>query len=149
MITSSGLRELADRSLSGDAPSSMREPFRNWLGMGATIPAPIQPGSIDHVPFLTVVPCLGASLALRETEEKSLSLPVPDHIPVRPQKRKSQCILLSRRSLEWEWSVGKVSGRQRGSQTGLLSAAKLICAGESQVPEVSFFRPGALIPHNE
>jgi hypothetical protein len=50
--------------------------------MGATIPAPIQPGSIDHVPFLiTVVPCLGASLALRE-EEKSLSLPVPDHIPV-------------------------------------------------------------------
>lgn len=40
--------------------------------------------------------------------EKSLSLPVPDHIPVRPQKRKSQCLLLSRRSLEWECSVGKV-----------------------------------------
>ncbi|KAH0969368.1 hypothetical protein GBA52_028738 [Prunus armeniaca] len=40
--------------------------------------------------------------------EKSLSLPVSDHIPVRPQKRKSQCILLSRRSLEWECSVGKV-----------------------------------------
>ncbi|KAL3500192.1 hypothetical protein ACH5RR_039285 [Cinchona calisaya] len=34
--------------------------------MGATIPARIQPGSIDHVPFPTVVPCLGASLALRE-----------------------------------------------------------------------------------
>ena len=66
MITSSDLRELADRSLSGDAPSSMSEPFRNWLGMGATIPARIQPGSIDHVPFPTVVPCLGASLALRE-----------------------------------------------------------------------------------
>ncbi|CAK7324943.1 unnamed protein product [Dovyalis caffra] len=85
VITSSDLRELADRSLSGDAPSSMREPFRNWLGMGATIPAPIQPGSIDHVPFLiTVVPCLGASLALREKarRRKSLSLPVPDHIPV-------------------------------------------------------------------
>ena len=85
----------------------------------------------------------------KPAEEKSLSLPVPDHIPVRPQKRKSQCILLSRRSLEWECSVGKVSGRQRGSQTGLLSAAKLICAGESQVPEVSSIRPGALIPHNE
>ena len=151
MITSSDLRELADRSLSGDAPSSMSEPFRNWLGMGATIPARIQPGSIDHVPFPTVVPCLGASLALREKarRRKSLSLPVPDHIPVRPQKRKSQCLLLSRRSLEWECSVGKVSGRQRGSQTGLLSAAKLICAGESQVPEVSSIRPGAWIPHNE
>lgn len=34
--------------------------------MGATIPARILPGSIDHVPFPTVVPCLGASLALRE-----------------------------------------------------------------------------------
>ncbi|CAB4272156.1 unnamed protein product [Prunus armeniaca] len=34
--------------------------------MGATIPARIQPGSIDHVPFPTVVPCFGASLALRE-----------------------------------------------------------------------------------
>ena len=81
--------------------------------------------------------------------EKSLSLPIPDHIPVRPQKRNSRCLLLSRRSLEWESSVGKVSGRQRGSQTGLLSAAKLICAGESQVPEVSSIRPGAWIPHNE
>jgi hypothetical protein len=109
----------------------MSEPFRNWLGMGATIPARIQPGSIDHVPFPTVVPCLGASLALREAGEKSLSLPVPGHTPVRPQKRKSQCILLSRRSLEWECSGGKVSGRQRGSQTGL-SAAKLICAGEAR-----------------
>ena len=65
MITSSDLRELADRSLSGDAPSSMSA-FRNWLGMGTTIPARIQPGSIDHVPFPTVVPCLGAPLALRE-----------------------------------------------------------------------------------
>ena len=36
-----------------DAPSSMIEPFRNWWGMGATIPARIQPGSIDHVPFPT------------------------------------------------------------------------------------------------
>ncbi|KAL3529951.1 hypothetical protein ACH5RR_009273 [Cinchona calisaya] len=34
--------------------------------MGATIPARIQPGSIDHVPFPTVVPYLGVSLALRE-----------------------------------------------------------------------------------
>lgn len=39
----------------------MIEPLRNWLGIGATIPARIQPGSIDHVPFPTVVPCLGAS----------------------------------------------------------------------------------------
>ncbi|KAL5749068.1 hypothetical protein ACOSP7_023671 [Xanthoceras sorbifolium] len=42
--------------------------------MGATIPARIQPDSIDHVPFPTVVPCLGASLALREAGEKRLSL---------------------------------------------------------------------------
>ena len=34
--------------------------------MGATIPARILPGSIDHVPFPTVGPCLGASLPLRE-----------------------------------------------------------------------------------
>ncbi|KAI5438308.1 hypothetical protein KIW84_024154 [Lathyrus oleraceus] len=34
MITYSDLRELADQSLSGDAPSSMSEPFRNRLGMG-------------------------------------------------------------------------------------------------------------------
>ncbi|GJW03171.1 hypothetical protein Tco_1562027, partial [Tanacetum coccineum] len=66
VITSSDLRELADRSLSGDAPSSMSEPFRKWLGMGAPLPARIQPGSIDHVPFPTVGTCLGASLALRE-----------------------------------------------------------------------------------
>nr|GMD24215.1 putative F-box protein At1g19160 [Ipomoea batatas]GMD25816.1 putative F-box protein At1g19160 [Ipomoea batatas] len=89
----------ADRSLSGDAPSSMSEPFRNWLRMGATIPARIQPGSIDHVPFPTVVPCLGASLALREKarrRKKSFSSR-PGHTPVCPQKRKSQCILLSRK----------------------------------------------------
>lgn len=80
------------------------------------------------------------------TGKKSLSLPAPDHIPVRPQKRKSQCTLLSRRRLgvEWECSMGKVSGRQRGRQTGLLSAAK-----PGEVPEESSIRPGALIPHNE
>ncbi|XBI46862.1 hypothetical protein VPH35_110980 [Triticum aestivum] len=39
----------------------MSEPFQNWLGMGATIPSRIQPGSIDHVPFPTVVSCLGES----------------------------------------------------------------------------------------
>ncbi|XBI46021.1 hypothetical protein VPH35_110360 [Triticum aestivum] len=39
----------------------MSELFQNWLGMGTTIPARIQPGSIDHVPFPTVVSCLGAS----------------------------------------------------------------------------------------
>ncbi|TYH76675.1 hypothetical protein ES332_D04G102300v1 [Gossypium tomentosum] len=38
----------------------MSEPFQNWLEMGTTIPARIQPGSIDHVPFPTVIPCLGA-----------------------------------------------------------------------------------------
>ena len=106
MITSSDLRELADRSLSGDAPSSMSKPFRNWLGMGTTTPARIQPGSIDQQFYLVL-----GRLWLYErnpTGEKSLSLPVPDHIPVRPQKRKLQCILLSRRSLEWECSVGKV-----------------------------------------
>lgn len=83
----------------------MSEPLKNWLGMGAIIPARIQPGSIDHVPFPTVVPCLGASLALLDQRKNpSLSLPVPGHseAEVRPQKRKEQCILLSRRSLEWE-----------------------------------------------
>lgn len=91
----------------------MSEPFQNCLGMGATIPARIQPGSIDHVPFPTVVPCLGASLALLDQarrKNQSLSLPVPGHseAEVRPQKRKEQCILLSRRSLEWECCGGKV-----------------------------------------
>ncbi|KAI3776183.1 hypothetical protein L1987_45954 [Smallanthus sonchifolius] len=66
VITSLDLRELADRSLSGDAPSSMSEPFRKWLGMDGPLPARIQPGSIDHVPFPTVGTCIGASLALRE-----------------------------------------------------------------------------------
>ena len=128
MITYSDLRELADRSLSGDAPSSMSEPFRNWLGMGVTIPALIQPGSIDHVPF----PLVLGRLWLYERKpaiKKSLSLLVLDHIPVRPQKRKSQCILLSRRSLEWECSVGKVRKVAAREEAGLLSAAKLICAG--------------------
>ncbi|KAF1856618.1 hypothetical protein Lal_00038484 [Lupinus albus] len=55
VITFSDLRELADLSLSGDAPSSMSEPFRNWLGMGVTIPARIQPGSIDLVNPLPLV----------------------------------------------------------------------------------------------
>lgn len=45
--------------------------------MGATIPAPIQLGSIDHVPFLTVVPCLGASLALREKARRIKSFSSP------------------------------------------------------------------------
>ena len=39
----------------------MTVPFPIWLGMGATIPAQIQLSSIDHIPFATVVPCLGAS----------------------------------------------------------------------------------------
>nr|GEX47380.1 hypothetical protein CTI12_AA234130 [Tanacetum cinerariifolium] len=54
------------RSLSRDSPSSMSEPFRKWLGMGAPLPAQIQPGFINHVPFPTVGTCLGVSLALRE-----------------------------------------------------------------------------------
>lgn len=29
----------------------MRKPFQNWLGMDATIPARIQPSSIDHASF--------------------------------------------------------------------------------------------------
>ena len=65
-------------------------------------------------------------------KNKSLSLPVPGHseAKVRPQKRKSQCILLSRRSLEWECSVGKVRRKVAArEEAGLLSAAKLICAG--------------------
>ncbi|GAA0152558.1 hypothetical protein LIER_11008 [Lithospermum erythrorhizon] len=34
--------------------------------MDAIIPARIKPGSIDHVPFPTIVSCHGTSLALRE-----------------------------------------------------------------------------------
>nr|UBT67886.1 NADH dehydrogenase subunit 1 [Panax notoginseng] len=79
VITSSDLRELAGRSLSGDAPSSMSEPFRNWLGMGATIPARIQPGSIDHVPFPTVVPCLGLiKIILAYSPKKERADPIED-----------------------------------------------------------------------
>ncbi|KAK8542368.1 hypothetical protein V6N12_014966 [Hibiscus sabdariffa] len=54
VITSSDLRELAGLSQSGDAPSSMGEPFWNWLGMSTIILARIQLGSIDHVSFPTV-----------------------------------------------------------------------------------------------
>lgn len=43
----------------------------------------------------------------------------------------------ARRSLEWECSVGKVRKVAAREEAGLLSAAKRICAGESQVPEVS------------
>ena len=43
----------------------------------------------------------------------------------------------ARRSLEWECSVGKVRKVTAREEAGLLSAAKRICAGESQVPEVS------------
>jgi len=102
MITSSDLRELAD--LSGDAPSSMSEPFRNWLGMGAT------PGSSQVL--LIMSPSQQLYLVLgrlwlyerKPAGEKSLFLPVPDHIPVRPQNRKSQCIFLS----AWSGSVAWV-----------------------------------------
>ena len=36
---------------------------------------------------------------------------------------------LARRSLEWECSVGKVRKVAAREEAGLLSAAKLICAG--------------------
>ncbi|KAH0712269.1 hypothetical protein KY289_008228 [Solanum tuberosum] len=51
--------------------------------MGATIPVRIQPGSIDHVPFPTVVPCLGASSALRSKARCRRSL----SYSVEPQAR--------------------------------------------------------------
>ncbi|RZB52060.1 hypothetical protein D0Y65_048471 [Glycine soja] len=98
----------ADRSLSGDAPSSMSEPFRNWLGMGVTIPALIQPGSIDHVPF---PPCLGASLALREKarhKKKSFSSRPRSYSGASTEEEIAMHLAqLARRSLEWECSVGK------------------------------------------
>ncbi|TYI86865.1 hypothetical protein E1A91_D04G095900v1 [Gossypium mustelinum] len=56
----------------------MSEPFQNWLGMGTTIPARIQPGSIDHVPFPTVIPCLGA---WHGTFRSSISPARPDAVP--------------------------------------------------------------------
>ena len=40
--------------------------FSELVRNGATRPARIQPGSISHVPFPTILPCLGASLACRE-----------------------------------------------------------------------------------
>ena len=87
---------------------------------------------------LPIWPCLGASLALREKARRRIdSLPVPGHTPVRTQKRKSQCILLSRPSLEWECSGGKVrkvAAREEALEESSVSAAKLICTGESQVP---------------
>uniref|UniRef100_A0A0A0L6E8 Uncharacterized protein n=1 Tax=Cucumis sativus TaxID=3659 RepID=A0A0A0L6E8_CUCSA len=120
VITSSDLRELADRS--GDAPSSMSEPFRNWLGMGPRD----QPESSQR----------------ESPPPKKVCLFPLGICEVRPQKRKEQCILLSRPSLEWECSVAhgarlELSGSLNGTPTGLLSAAKLICprSGESQVPE--------------
>jgi len=132
VITYSDLRELADRSLSGDAPSSMSEPFRNLLGMGVTIPALIQPGSIDHVPC----PLVLGRLWLYERKpaiKKSLYLLVLDHIPSGASTEEEIAMhlaQLARRSLEWECSVGKVRRKvaARG-EAGLLSAAKLICAG--------------------
>ncbi len=61
--------------------------------MGATIPARIQPGSIDHRPFPTFVPCLKASLALREkARRRKNSLPLPSLIKSARQ---------SRRFLDW------------------------------------------------
>ena len=50
--------------------------------------------------------------------------------------------------MEWECSVGKVR-KVAAREEAKPAAAKLICARESQVPEVSSIRPGALIPHNE
>ena len=46
VITSSDLRELADRSLSGDAPSSMSKPFqKQWITrIGSRVPVPKRMG---------------------------------------------------------------------------------------------------------
>lgn len=114
-----------------DAPSSMIEPLRNWLGMGATIPARIQPGSIDHVPFPTVVPCLGASSGKRKFSSREAEVRPPIAIE-RRGNRNASCSA----GVAWSGSVAGVrSGKwpQRGSKTnrGLFRAAKLICAGES------------------
>jgi len=56
-------------------------------------------------------------------KKKSLSLPVPGNTEaeVRPQKRKEQCILLSRPSLEWECcgsKVRKVANERKPNQPG-------------------------------
>ncbi|KAK1411307.1 hypothetical protein QVD17_37854 [Tagetes erecta] len=103
--------------------------------MGAPLPARIQPGSIDHVPSQQLELVLGR-LWLYERKlavEKSLSLPVPGHRCVhRRGNRNASCSA----GVAWSESVAGVrqGGRQRGRQTGLLSAAKLICVGESQDP---------------
>ncbi|MCE2056156.1 hypothetical protein HAX54_044131 [Datura stramonium] len=73
--------------------------------MGATIPARIQPGSIDHVPFPTVVPCLGVfgftiESSLGESQDQSpgkqpsskKNCAMPPGIPI---ERKS-CLVIPR-----------------------------------------------------
>ncbi|KAK8952422.1 hypothetical protein KSP39_PZI004006 [Platanthera zijinensis] len=72
----------------------MIEPLQNWLGMGATIPARIQPGSIDHVPFPTVVPCLVPAGKRKFSSE------------VRPRRgnRNASCSA----GVAWSGSVGQV-----------------------------------------
>ncbi|QCD93696.1 hypothetical protein DEO72_LG11g3042 [Vigna unguiculata] len=100
--------------------------------MGVTIPALIQPGSIDHVPF----PLVLGRLWLYERKpaiKKSLYLLVLDHIPSGASTEEEIAMhlaQLARRSLEWECSVGKVRRKVAArEEAGLLSAAKLICAG--------------------
>nr|GEW05828.1 hypothetical protein [Tanacetum cinerariifolium] len=112
----------ADRSLSGDAPFSMSEPFRKWLGMGAHLPARIQPCSIDHVPFPTVGTCLGASLALREKarRRKKFSLLVPGHRCVHKRgNRNASCSA----GVAWSESVARPLLGQRNPR--LLGSAAL------------------------
>lgn len=60
------------------------EIVKGELKMGATIPASIQPGSIDHVPYPTVLPCLGVSSALGESPPKMKSLRRISYVSILP-----------------------------------------------------------------
>ncbi|GAA0175218.1 hypothetical protein LIER_28442 [Lithospermum erythrorhizon] len=129
--------------------------------MGATIPARIQPGSIDHVPFPTVVSCLGASLALREKARRRKSqdqspgqttLPQEElcYAPPIPIERKS-CLVIPRlqhvRSLTPRAAAAVSRTDRRLTCTASLAAAKgldvLPCYGSLRS------KPGAALGPNK
>ncbi|GKA82322.1 hypothetical protein Tco_0789070 [Tanacetum coccineum] len=104
--------------------------------MGAPLPARIQPGSIDHVPFPTVGTCLGVSLALREKARRvAWSESVAGVSSIRPgalishnEKASSISqlpILCSRRSLS---SLAAPRGVHYGSTRANQPSSKKNCA---------------------
>ncbi|QCD93678.1 hypothetical protein DEO72_LG5g1754 [Vigna unguiculata] len=106
--------------------------FSKLVRMGAIIPALIQPGSIDHVPF----PLVLVRLWLYERKpaiKKSLYLLVLDHIPSCASTEEQIAMhlaQLARHSCEWECSMGKVRRKVAAKEeVDLLRTDKPICAG--------------------